>query len=143
MADNIILFAADYAMMQKMIDNLINAFTDCGADHDECYFKFKTDSLEYMASGSLKQDGHPATPLVIHNKNGEDQPYLFQDQIKLLGENLAYDGSTIVSVHSNLARAEGHYFKHQQVLRNSTLPTSWQADAFLELFIWGHCCVWQ
>ena len=53
-ADNIVLFAADYTMMQCMILELNEAFgTFCNPDGHR-YFQLKPDSLEYIVSDPSK-----------------------------------------------------------------------------------------
>jgi hypothetical protein len=118
-ADNIVFFAADYAMMQCMILELNEAFgTFCNPDGHR-YFQWKPDSLEYIVSDP--QQELKSVPLILEEE-GNMFEYKGKDLVRLLGTTLDSEGSTYTSLTCSTGNADGHYFKHQQILRNRALP---------------------
>ena len=120
-ADNIFLFATDHDTMQTMINQLTEAFSEYTDSAGRRYFLWKPGSLESVVAGSLAAGALPETCFNI-DQNGECLAYQRKTSITILGDFLSNDGCSAASFQHNTGRAEAIYFKHQQVLRNASLP---------------------
>ena len=116
-ADNIVLFATSFCMMQKMINDVDCAFAVFRNLSGKRYFVWKPDSLEYIVAPSMTIGSHDG--LKVPSDNGP-LAYLRKDAIVLLGDSLDSEGSSANTLSFNLGRAEASFFKHQKLFCDRT-----------------------
>ncbi len=125
-ADNIVLFASSYSEMQLMIGDLNRACATYTSRSGVRHLCWKPDSLECIASGTLRD----VEPVALALQQDQHLlKYKQKEKIILLGDLLDQDGSTQSSVEYNLSRAEAHYYKHREVLSNRAMPVGKRLQA--------------